>query len=390
MFTLYAEVVSRSQPDKNESDDVVESDTIETLYLLRDNGDEVSHECFFVVIVQLLVYNELTHCFLLSSCEQETNANIDIALYESCHLILLDVFRLFASQCDDHAFQRLGQVEALSKEFGSDNAKKFVGFHINRFRAFGYSWSDAHLKAVKASNKAIAHCPIVNGARAKGLVDILILISDSYSAMNKNEDAVYSAKLAVDIAHDQLEKSVDEIFVNGVEGKSIVGGVRTYLGPLLDNNLLLIFAYFNLATQLRHGDMVESSITWYEKAIQTAESNRIDEDIISVLFAGLNEAEKYLNENVDSGMNIQAHDTVVGDRISNGIGGLDTQLDDGHGHKHGGLGKTQIQSDSASQQSQRSSQQGNKNKISSGESSRNRQNGMSVSFVRHHVNKLKF
>lgn len=51
-----------------------------------------------------------------------------------------------------------------------------------------HSWllrAEMHLKAVKASNRAISHCPIINGTRGKGLVDILILISDSYSAMNK-------------------------------------------------------------------------------------------------------------------------------------------------------------------------------------------------------------
>jgi hypothetical protein len=116
-----------------------------------------------------------------------------------------------------------------------------------------------------------------------------------------------------------------QTFINGdnVEGESTVGGVRTYVGPILDTNLLLVFAYYNLATQLRHSDVVEASITWFKKAIQTAESNQVEEDIISVLLAGLADAEKYLNSvNFDS-RNIQAHDTIVGDRISNGIEGLD-------------------------------------------------------------------
>lgn len=257
---------------------------------------------------------------------QEGDSTVDIALFEAGHLILQDVFRLFASQSNENAFQRLIQLESLRKEFGSIDAKNFIGFHINRFRAFGFASSDKHLKAVKASNKAIARCPSVNGSRAKGLVDLLILISDSYSALNQFEDAVHSAKLAVDIALDQLEKTVDETFVNGIEEvESVVGGVRTYVGPVLSHNLLLVFAYFNLATQLRQSNVVEASITWYEKAIQTAESNNIDEDIVSVLFAGLADAEKYLNEHVDSGRNIQAHDTMVSDLISNGIEGLDSQ-----------------------------------------------------------------
>ena len=105
-----------------------------------------------------------------------------------------------------------------------------------------------------------------------------------------------------------------------------MGGVRTFLGPLLNSTLLLIFAYYNLATQLRHGDEVEASIIWYEKAIQRAESNGVDEDIISVLFAGLADAEKHLSSlDYESARKIQARDTVVGDRISNGIEEFDAQ-----------------------------------------------------------------
>ena len=96
-----------------------------------------------------------------------------------------------------------------------------------------------------------------------------------------------------------------------------MGGVRIYLGPILPSNLLLIFAYFNLATQLRHSDVVEASLTWYEKAIQIAESNHVDEDVLSLLITGLSDAQKYLNSvDFDSDRNIQAHDTMVSDRIS--------------------------------------------------------------------------
>lgn len=76
---------------------------------------------------------------------------------------------------------------------------------------------------------------------------------------------------------------------------------------------------------MRHGDVVEASLAWYEKAIQTAERNHIEEDIISVLLAGLADAEKYLNTvDFDSERNIQAHDTMVLDRISSGFEGMDT------------------------------------------------------------------
>jgi len=307
MFALYAEVVSRYQTEKTDTDDIIESDTIERLYLLKETAED--------------------------------EATIDAALFEASHLILQDVFRLFASKCDQQAFERLTQLESLRKEFGSTDAKNFVGFHMNRFRAFGFAWLEKHLKAVKASNKAIARCPSVDGARAKGLVDLLIIISDSYSVLNQLEDAVHSAKLAVDIAHEQLEKTVDETFINGTESEeeSRVDGVRNYMGPILNNNLMLILAYFNLATQLRHSNMVEASITWYEKSIQTSENNGgVEEDIISVLYAGLADAEKYLNEHVESGRNIQAHDTMVSDLISNGIEGLDARGDnDGGGVSQG-------------------------------------------------------
>ena len=49
MFALYAEVVSRYQTEKTDTDDIVESDTIESLYLLKETAEDVrpcSH-CYY-------------------------------------------------------------------------------------------------------------------------------------------------------------------------------------------------------------------------------------------------------------------------------------------------------------------------------------------------------
>lgn len=41
MYSLYADIVSRNQPEKTDTDDIVESDTIENLYRLSEDIYEV-------------------------------------------------------------------------------------------------------------------------------------------------------------------------------------------------------------------------------------------------------------------------------------------------------------------------------------------------------------
>lgn len=45
--------------------------------------------------------------------------------------------------------------------------------------------SQAWIKAVRAANVAISKCPVVNGSRAQGLSDVLLLISEAYLALDK-------------------------------------------------------------------------------------------------------------------------------------------------------------------------------------------------------------
>jgi hypothetical protein len=47
------------------------------------------------------------------------------------------------------------------------------------------SSSKTWIKAVRAANIAISKCPVVNGSRAQGLSDVLLLISEAYVALNK-------------------------------------------------------------------------------------------------------------------------------------------------------------------------------------------------------------
>eukprot|EP00981_Chlorochromonas_danica_P007105 scaffold1559_cov176-Ochromonas_danica.AAC.6 len=55
-------------------------------------------------------------------------------------------------------------------------------------------------------NTAITNCPTIHGNFVDGLSDALIILAESYGALGRVEDALHSSRLAVNAAHERLER----------------------------------------------------------------------------------------------------------------------------------------------------------------------------------------
>jgi hypothetical protein len=76
MYTLYAEVVSRNQPERNESEDIIENDIVESLYQLAEEIPE-----------EVRVYSVYFFCV----CQSCVAVSVSVSI--SAHSISYSVFR---------------------------------------------------------------------------------------------------------------------------------------------------------------------------------------------------------------------------------------------------------------------------------------------------------
>jgi tetratricopeptide (TPR) repeat protein len=79
-------------------------------------------------------------------------------------------------------------------------------FEVNRAHAFGYFKEEKYANAVKYLNPAVSNCPKYRDSFVSGLSDTLILLAECYSALGRRDDALHSARLAVNTSHERLEQ----------------------------------------------------------------------------------------------------------------------------------------------------------------------------------------
>jgi len=114
-----------------------------------------------------------------------------------------------------------------------------------------------------------------------GLCDSLLVLSEAYAALGNYDEALHSARLAVDVAHDNLETSMKTTVVHL---QSIIAGASECqpIGPSLSTSIALTTAYYNIACQLARGGFPNHS-EWFDRAIATAQKFDIPASILQCI-----------------------------------------------------------------------------------------------------------
>ena len=119
---------------------------------------------------------------------------------------LLTAYSKFLSGTD---FDRMHlMLRGLTTYVNLVGSKAFIPistFEINRTHALGYYKECKYANAIKYLNPAVSNCPKHRDNFVSGLSDTLILLAECYSALGRRDDALHSARLAVNIAHERLE-----------------------------------------------------------------------------------------------------------------------------------------------------------------------------------------
>jgi hypothetical protein len=110
---------------------------------------------------------------------------VDTALCLLVNEALFDVHSLTRTGKTELALNKIRELEQLKESYGSPTIKDCLSFHIYRLKTFVYSASRTWIKAVRSANMAIGKCPMANGGRVQGLGDVLILVSEAYTALDK-------------------------------------------------------------------------------------------------------------------------------------------------------------------------------------------------------------
>ena len=155
--------------------------------------------------------------------------------------------------------------------------------------------------------QSLSNCISTSGYTVHGLCDALIILTESYSSLSKYEEALQSARLAVDVAHDRFERvqpphsssHEDELATrsdnkdksstepatstpddlerseSGVNGASSeillhLAPDELEIGPVLDAPTALVAAYYTLACQLDNNGMPKLAVEWLQRAYAAA------------------------------------------------------------------------------------------------------------------------
>jgi hypothetical protein len=193
------------------------------------------------------------------------------------------LFKYYLSLCDENENLILRQLGKNASKFGSSLSADIVLFGINRLYAFSHYRNGDWTSVIKVLNPIIASCPSYKGFYIGGLVDALLMLSESYSALGSYEDSLHSARLAVTISHERLT------YIQGVnqlqeQNETKQQYLTNSLGPILDCFTAVVLTYHNLANQIEsNGDAQHLIVDWHHRALQTAVRFNIDNKIIQEL-----------------------------------------------------------------------------------------------------------
>jgi len=206
---------------------------------------------------------------------------------------LLNVSEKFLEHCLKHieeggydiAFKILERLSFMtnSSEFScSFPIASAIHFSTSRLTAMGSFYQGYYLEAASRLQNDVADCPIIRGHPVPGMVDSLLLLSEAYTAMERHEEALRSARLAVEIAHTRLDvvkrfmESGDDLSSSGLHGQQRPAELELRIGPILDAFTAVSFSYYTLARKLDKANLGEIALEWYERAHTSATKFNID------------------------------------------------------------------------------------------------------------------
>lgn len=231
-----------------------------------------------------LLSSKIQNRFLNAPPERPQNELVDNSVFDyideclyrtlsipstSIHSDLSDLKKSVAGSCSRVAFE-------------------YIVFAITRIDAYVYKQTNEPLPAIKCLNECIVNCPRWQGQHAGGLADALIMITECYSSLGNSKEALHSARLAVDVAHNRLE-SIKKIGMAGGKGINRMHQVNPFhgrslsLGPALDEGCAIAAAYNCLAIQLQGQGLFPLAKEWNHRALKSARKFNLPRETVEIL-----------------------------------------------------------------------------------------------------------
>eukprot|EP01039_Chlorochromonas_danica_P001615 gene1624-1764_t len=249
--------------------------SIEKLYL---RSLQVGNSAGWKNSVQFLDDNQLSSLLLLEKPEDYDESHGNILANKALNTAYL----MFLVRSDYERGQLLMRgLRAIIEEAFSSQQRKVTVFEVYRAQALGYYKEHKFTLSIQHLNTAITNCPTIHGNFVDGLSDALIILAESYGALGRVEDALHSSRLAVNAAHERLERIQKE-------NNQAIPSNLSVSGPCLNPFLSVILSYCTLAGQLEKSNTLSSSAAeWFQRALNTARRFNVGNDIMDAIYRRL-------------------------------------------------------------------------------------------------------
>ena len=141
---------------------------------------------------------------LLSRCEHIQHRKPHL-ISESSFLSL----RNYADNIIHYCFHKFKSGDVSDAKIALKKLRKLIPstgqlyFATNFCTSLGFLRNKEYEEVILSLSRSIS----TSGYSIIGLCDALIVLSEAYAAMSRFEESLHSARLAVDVAHDRLEKA---------------------------------------------------------------------------------------------------------------------------------------------------------------------------------------
>ena len=163
--------------------------------------------------------------------------------------------------------------KAIKKILSRAPRASAIHFSAQLCLSLGHLCMKEYEEVVRTLSEVISLC----GQNMNGLCDALIILAEAYSAVGLLDEALHSARLAVDVAHDKLETHQKPEVVHTKSIILLSSNPNVQVGPMLDTSTALVAAYYTLASQLFNNGYLSHSVDWYNRAATTCKDFGLDE-----------------------------------------------------------------------------------------------------------------
>eukprot|EP01038_Epipyxis_sp_PR26KG_P004514 gene4514-6378_t len=275
----FKQLVSLYYEENDNSNGSLGSNPLVLVQQTLDNDEMFIQRDVYINLMNQLLYN----IYNIILYEDSYNNNRDLLAQDQIIQTYLDMMASLTLK-----------VESPSKYFLDS-----IQFSVFKVQAVKYYKRDLWENAIKYLNAAIKNYPRSTLSDSTsviaGLAEALVMLTKSYSAIGKKDDALHSARLAVDISHKGLEafqKKNKQSFTN-----SDMDSDKLTIGPVLEATQAMVLTYYSLATELNKSGLNHLSLEWYERALQVAEKFNMNGSTIAYL-ENLIKSSHYNNEKV--------------------------------------------------------------------------------------------